>query len=72
MPEGLSGPFLLTLNWRGEDTDSQQAVIFIYRRRIMSNKDAEVPHTADSGELAHAPSCTAVNHNLGQVSFSGS
>lgn len=65
-------PSCSTLNWRGEDTDSQQAVILIYRRRIMSSKDAEVPHTADSGELAHAPSYTAVNHKLGQVSLVGS
>lgn len=40
-------------------------------KRIMSSKDAkkcQVPHTADSDELAHAPGCTAVNHKLGQVS----
>lgn len=39
----LPRPFCLAVKpyWRGEETDSQQAVIFIHRQRLMSGKDAE-------------------------------
>lgn len=73
----LSEPVFLAIapNWWAKGSDSQQGLISLCRQRIMSRKDAEkcqVPHTADSDELARGPACTAVNHKLGQVSPAGS